>query len=93
MEQRTIFDQNESRRRRYADVLKEAQELGYAEADPTSDVEGLDAARKMTILSTLGFHANVALSDVEAKGISNVTKEDIQYGKKLGVRSEIAWYR
>lgn len=68
----------------YADVLKEAQALGYAESDPTSDVEGLDAARKMTILSTLGFHANVALSDVEAKGISNVTKEDIQYGKKLG---------
>jgi homoserine dehydrogenase len=68
----------------YADVLKEAQDLGYAEADPTSDVEGLDAARKMTILSTLGFHANVALSDVEAKGISKVTKEDIQYGKKLG---------
>ncbi|NOV04091.1 homoserine dehydrogenase [Paenibacillus planticolens] len=68
----------------YADVLKEAQALGYAEADPTSDVEGLDAARKMTILSTLGFHANVALSDVEAKGISGVSKEDIQYGKKLG---------
>jgi homoserine dehydrogenase len=68
----------------YADVLKEAQELGYAEADPTSDVEGLDAARKMTILSTLGFHANVALSDVEVKGISQVTKEDITYGKKLG---------
>ncbi|MGG1515794.1 homoserine dehydrogenase [Paenibacillus oryzisoli] len=68
----------------YADVLKEAQTLGYAEADPTSDVEGLDAARKMTILSTLGFHANVALSDVEVKGISKVSKEDIQYGKKLG---------
>lgn len=68
----------------YADVLKEAQQLGYAEADPTSDVEGLDAARKMTILSTLGFHANVALGDVEVKGISNVSKEDIQYGKKLG---------
>ncbi|RTE08247.1 homoserine dehydrogenase [Paenibacillus whitsoniae] len=68
----------------YADVLKEAQALGYAEADPTSDVEGLDAARKMTILSTLGFHANVALSDVEVKGISKVSKEDIQYGKKLG---------
>ena len=58
--------------------------MGYAEADPTSDVEGLDAARKMTILSTLGFHANVALSDVEAKGISKVSKEDILYGKKLG---------
>ncbi|MBD0381707.1 homoserine dehydrogenase [Paenibacillus sedimenti] len=68
----------------YADVLKEAQQLGYAEADPTSDVEGLDAARKMTILSTLGFHANVALGDVEVKGISSVSKEDIQYGKKLG---------
>ncbi len=68
----------------YADVLKEAQELGYAEADPTSDVEGLDAARKMTILATLGFHANVSLSDVGVSGISNVSKEDIQYGKKLG---------
>ncbi|MCP3773975.1 homoserine dehydrogenase [Paenibacillus sp. MZ04-78.2] len=68
----------------YAGVLKEAQELGYAEADPTSDVEGLDAARKMTILGTLGFHANIALADVEVKGISGVTKEDIAYGKRLG---------
>ncbi|TVY11921.1 homoserine dehydrogenase [Paenibacillus cremeus] len=68
----------------YADVLKEAQQLGYAESDPTSDVEGFDAARKMTILGTLGFHANVALGDVEVKGISNVTKEDITYGKRLG---------
>lgn len=68
----------------YADVLKEAQMLGYAEADPTSDVEGLDAARKMTILSTLGFHSEVALADVKVKGISSVSKEDIQYGKKLG---------
>ncbi|NEN85967.1 homoserine dehydrogenase [Paenibacillus elgii] len=68
----------------YADVLKEAQELGYAESDPTSDVEGFDAARKMTILGTLGFHANVALADVEVKGISGVTKEDITYGKRLG---------
>lgn len=68
----------------YADVLKEAQDLGFAESDPTSDVEGIDAARKMTILSTLGFHASVALSDVEVKGISQVTKEDIAYGKKLG---------
>ncbi len=68
----------------YADVLKEAQELGYAEADPTSDVEGLDAARKMTILSTLGFRSNVSLDDVSAKGISSVTQEDIQYAKRLG---------
>jgi len=68
----------------YEDVLKEAQELGYAEADPTSDVEGLDAARKMAILATLGFRMNVSLADVDAKGITGVTKEDIQYGKRLG---------
>ncbi|WP_019120134.1 homoserine dehydrogenase [Brevibacillus massiliensis] len=68
----------------YAEVLKEAQELGYAEADPTSDVEGLDAARKMAILATLGFRASVELAEVDVKGISSVTKEDIAYGKKLG---------
>ncbi|MBO7745498.1 homoserine dehydrogenase [Paenibacillus sp. MWE-103] len=68
----------------YADVLKEAQDLGYAEADPTSDVEGLDAARKMTILATLGFRANVALEDVDVKGISAISREDILYAKRLG---------
>lgn len=68
----------------YGDVLKEAQELGYAEADPTSDVEGLDAARKMTILATLGFRSNVALETVSTKGISQVSKDDIQYAKRLG---------
>jgi homoserine dehydrogenase len=68
----------------YADVLKEAQQLGYAESDPTSDVEGLDAARKMTILATLGFRTDVSLSDVTVKGISKVSKEDIAYGKRLG---------
>jgi len=68
----------------YADALKEAQQLGYAEADPTSDVEGLDAARKMTILSSLGFRSNVSLEHVSVKGISAVTQEDIQYAKRLG---------
>ncbi|PYI52265.1 homoserine dehydrogenase [Paenibacillus flagellatus] len=68
----------------YEDVLKEAQELGYAESDPTSDVEGLDAARKMAILGTLGFHTSLELADVQVKGISQVSKEDIQYGKSLG---------
>ncbi|MBC8081318.1 MAG: homoserine dehydrogenase, partial [Gorillibacterium sp.] len=68
----------------YGDVLKEAQDLGYAESDPTSDVEGLDAARKMTILAKLGFNVNVELSDLSVKGISQITKEDIAYGKKLG---------
>ena len=68
----------------YGDVLKEAQDLGYAEADPTSDVEGLDAARKMTILSRLGFRSDVDLEDVSVQGISGVSKEDIAYAKLLG---------
>ncbi|AGX06042.1 homoserine dehydrogenase [Bacillus sp. NRRL B-14911] len=68
----------------YEDVLKEAQELGYAESDPTSDVEGLDAARKMAILATLGFSMKVDLVDVKVKGITGVTEEDLQYGKQLG---------
>jgi len=68
----------------YEDVLKEAQELGYAEADPTADVEGLDAARKMTILSTLGFSMKIDLADVKVKGITEITEEDLQYGKQLG---------
>lgn len=68
----------------YAEVLTEAQALGYAEADPTSDVEGFDAARKMAILATLGFRVPMNLEDVAVKGISGVSKEDIAYGKKLG---------
>ncbi|HDR4571266.1 TPA: homoserine dehydrogenase [Bacillus cytotoxicus] len=70
--------------RAYDDVLREAQQLGFAEADPTSDVEGLDAARKMTILATLGFSTNVELGDVKVKGITSITEEDIAYSKSLG---------
>ncbi|UFJ39039.1 homoserine dehydrogenase [Brevibacillus humidisoli] len=73
----------------YAEVLKEAQELGYAEANPTSDVEGLDAARKMAILSTLGFRVPMNLDDVEVKGISQVSKEDIAYGKRMGYEMKL----
>ncbi|MDM5228626.1 homoserine dehydrogenase [Cytobacillus sp. NJ13] len=68
----------------YEEVLKEAQQLGYAESDPTADVEGLDAARKMAILSTLGFSMNIDLDDVKVKGITEITEEDLQYGKQLG---------
>jgi Homoserine dehydrogenase len=68
----------------YEEVLKEAQRLGYAEADPTSDVEGLDAARKMAILARLGFSMEVDLEDVEVKGITDITQEDIDYSKRLG---------
>jgi homoserine dehydrogenase len=68
----------------YEDVLKEAQALGFAESDPTSDVEGLDAARKMSILSTLGFSMKIDLDDVKVKGITDITEEDLEYGKQLG---------
>lgn len=68
----------------YPEVLKEAQQLGYAESDPTSDVEGLDAARKMTILATLGFNVDVALDDVSVQGISSISGDDIVYGQRLG---------
>lgn len=68
----------------YEEVLAEAQRLGYAEADPTSDVEGLDAARKMAILARLGFSMEVDLDDVDVKGITEVTEEDINYSKQLG---------
>lgn len=68
----------------YAEALQEAQKLGYAEADPTSDVDGLDAARKMAILATLGFRTEVQLDEVDVTGIRKVTAEDIAYAKKLG---------
>lgn len=68
----------------FDDVLKEAQELGFAEADPTADVDGLDAARKMTILSILGFSMPTRLSDVKLKGIRGMSTSDIAYADKLG---------
>ncbi|MNO12624.1 Homoserine dehydrogenase [compost metagenome] len=73
----------------YDDVLQEAQQLGYAEADPTSDVEGLDAARKMAILGTLGFRTNIELKDVTVRGISSVSKEDIVHAKRLGYEMKL----
>src|SRR5690625_5172259 len=70
----------------YEDALQKAQELGFAEADPTADVEGLDAARKMVILARLSFFTDVELDDVEVEGISNVAATDIEYGKKLDLK-------
>jgi len=73
----------------YEDALQKAQELGFAEADPTADVEGLDAARKMVILARLSFFTNVELEDVEVEGISNVSLTDIEYGKKLDLTMKL----
>jgi homoserine dehydrogenase len=68
----------------YEAVLAEAQRLGYAEADPTSDVEGYDAAYKMIILGSLGFHVHLSMSDLDVKGISSVSSEDIACAKRIG---------
>ncbi|MCZ0704268.1 homoserine dehydrogenase [Natronobacillus azotifigens] len=65
-------------------VLKEAQDLGFAEADPTSDVDGLDAARKMTLLANLAFKMELNLDDVDVTGIRNVTQDDINFAESLG---------
>lgn len=68
----------------YQDVLKEAQKLGYAEANPTSDVEGFDAAYKLSILSSLAFHTKIPFTKVYREGITEISVEDINYGKQLG---------
>src|SRR5207247_53415 len=69
----------------YADALGRAQELGYAEADPSEDVNGKDAAAKMAILARLAFHASVALDDVPFEGIEEITPDDIDYAKEFGL--------
>lgn len=68
----------------FDDVLADAQRLGYAEADPTADVEGLDAADKIAILASLAFDGRIKLEDVYCEGIRQVSKTDIAYAEKLG---------
>jgi homoserine dehydrogenase len=69
----------------YADALRQAQELGYAEADPTDDVTGRDAAAKMAILARLAFSSPVHLDQVVYEGIEHLTGEDMEYAKELGL--------
>lgn len=68
----------------FDDVLADAQRLGYAEADPTADVDGLDAADKIAILASLGFDGRINLQNVYCEGIRQVSKTDISYAAKLG---------
>ncbi|MBE7087309.1 MAG: homoserine dehydrogenase [Clostridiales bacterium] len=68
----------------YEEALKEAQRLGYAEFNPTADVEGFDATYKLSILSSLAFNTKIAIENVHREGITGVSKEDIKYGKELG---------
>jgi homoserine dehydrogenase len=73
----------------FADVLREAQRLGYAEADPTFDVEGIDAAHKLTLLSAIGFGIPVQFDQCYVEGITALTDRDITYAEKLGYRIKL----
>ena len=72
--------------RAFTDVLKEAQTLGYAEADPTFDVEGIDAAHKLTILASIAFGIPLQFDKAYTEGITGLTADDVQYAEVLGYR-------
>lgn len=73
----------------FDDVLKEAQRLGYAEADPTFDIEGIDAAHKLTILSAIAFGIPMQFDRAYTEGISQLTREDVKYAEELGYRIKL----
>ena len=73
----------------FADVLKEAQALGYAEADPTFDIEGIDSAHKLSIMSAIAFGVPMQYDKAYAEGISTLTREDIRYAEELGYRIKL----
>jgi homoserine dehydrogenase len=79
-----ILDQMDTSGAGFTDALEEAQALGYAEADPTADVEGFDAAAKAAILAGLAFHTRIAAADVHREGITGVTPADIASARELG---------
>jgi homoserine dehydrogenase len=73
----------------FNDALKEAQRLGYAEADPTFDIEGVDAAHKLTIMAAISFGIPMQFESVYTEGISKLTQEDIRYAEELGYRIKL----
>ena len=73
----------------FGDVLAQAQKLGYAEADPTFDIEGVDAAHKLTIMAAIAFGIPMQFDKVYTEGISRLTKEDIRYAEELGYRIKL----
>lgn len=81
-----ILTEMRDKGRDFADVLKEAQELGYAEADPTFDVEGIDAAHKLTILSSIAYGIPLQFARCYTEGIGNITPDDVEYAEELGYR-------
>jgi len=81
-----ILTEMRDKGRDFADVLKEAQELGYAEADPTFDVEGIDAAHKLTILASIAFGIPLQFEKAFTEGIADITRDDVSYAEELGYR-------
>ncbi len=81
-----ILTEMRDKGRDFDEVLKEAQELGYAEADPTFDVEGIDAAHKLTILASIAFGVPLQFDRAYTEGISHVTSDDVAYAEELGYR-------
>ncbi|WP_126455506.1 homoserine dehydrogenase [Sulfuriflexus mobilis] len=81
-----ILTEMRDKGRDFADVLAEAQKLGYAEADPTFDVEGIDAAHKLTILASIAFGIPLQFESTYTEGISHITREDVDYAGQLGYR-------
>ena len=84
-----ILTKMQSEKRAFADVLKEAQALGYAEADPTFDIGGFDTAHKLALLTSLAFSTRVALDKIHVEGIETITAEDIEAADSLGYRIKL----
>ncbi|MBA1446285.1 MAG: homoserine dehydrogenase [Chromatiales bacterium] len=81
-----ILTEMRDKGRDFDDVLKEAQALGYAEADPTFDVEGIDAAHKLTILASIAFGVPLQFDKVYTEGIGKIERQDVEYAEELGYR-------
>ncbi|ALG68911.1 homoserine dehydrogenase [Beggiatoa leptomitoformis] len=84
-----ILSEMRDKGRDFADVLNEAQRLGYAEADPTFDVEGIDAGHKLTILASIAFGIPLQFDKVYTEGITQITREDVGYAEELGYRIKL----
>ncbi len=84
-----ILTKMQTEKRAFEDVLKEAQKLGYAEADPTFDIGGFDTAHKLALLTSLAFSTRVALDAIHIEGIQSITAEDIEAADSLGYRIKL----
>jgi homoserine dehydrogenase len=84
-----ILSEMRARGATFADVLKEAQRMGYAEADPTFDIEGVDAAHKLAIMAAIGFGIPVQFEKAHVEGISKLAQQDIRYAEELGYRIKL----